>query len=207
MFTCDSCTIYSCSTQNLEQMPKNCPIRDETFFNEILEVYKEPENQEFFVTASSIEAIGYAQWPRIRETIELCKRMNYERIGIAFCRGLHSEAKAIAQIFRNHGLTIVSVACKAGAIPKEVAGIKKEHKVKPDEYESMCNPIAQAKLLGAQNTQFNVLIGLCVGHDSLFYKYSEALCTTLVAKDRVLAHNPAGAIYCASNYMKSRLAP
>ena len=35
-----------------------------------------------------------------------------------------------------------------------------------------------------------MLVGLCVGHDSLFIKYSEAPVTTLVTKDRVLAHNP-----------------
>ena len=38
----------------------------------------------------------------------------------------------------------------------------------------------------------NFLVGLCVGHDSLFIKYSEAPRTTLVTKDRVLAHNPVG---------------
>ena len=80
-----------------------------------------------------------------------------------------------------------------------------EKKLKPDQYEAMCNPIMQAKLLNEQGTQFNIALGLCVGHDSLFYKYSDALVTTLVAKDRVLAHNPVGAIYCADGYFKNRL--
>ena len=40
------------------------------------------------------------------------------------------------------------------------------------------------------------------GHDSMFYKYSKQMVTTLVAKDRVLAHNPCGAIYCAEGYYK-----
>ena len=69
----------------------------------------------------------------------------------------------------------------------------------------MCNPIAQARLLNSQKTEFNIALGLCVGHDSMFYKYSEALVTTLVAKDRVLAHNPCGAIYCADGYFKQKL--
>ena len=56
-----------------------------------------------------------------------------------------------------------------------------------------------------QETEFNIAIGLCVGHDSLFYKYSNAPVTTLVAKDRVLAHNPCGAIYCADGYFKNKL--
>lgn len=69
----------------------------------------------------------------------------------------------------------------------------------------MCNPISQAKLLNLHGTQFNVLVGLCVGHDSMFYKYSDALVTTLIAKDRVLAHNPAGAVYCSEGYYKKKL--
>ena len=69
----------------------------------------------------------------------------------------------------------------------------------------MCNPIGQARLLNEQNTEFNIALGLCVGHDSLFYRESQGLVTTLVAKDRVLAHNPCGAIYCADGYFKNRL--
>ncbi len=38
------------------------------------------------------------------------------------------------------------------------------------------------------------------GHDSLFYKYSEALTTTAVTKDRVLGHNPVAALYTADSY-------
>ena len=60
-------------------------------------------------------------------------------------------------------------------------------------------------LCNRQKTEFNIALGLCVGHDSLFYKYSDALVTTLIAKDRVLAHNPAGALYCAGGYYKNKL--
>ena len=49
---------------------------------------------------------------------------------------------------------------------------------------------------------FNVVVGLCVGHDSLFYKYTHTLTTTLVTKDRVLAHNPVGALYQTKAYYK-----
>lgn len=80
-----------------------------------------------------------------------------------------------------------------------------EHKLPPGQYEAICNPIFQARLLNRQKTEFNIALGLCVGHDSLFYKYSDALVTTLIAKDRVLAHNPAGALYCAGGYYKNKL--
>ncbi|MCP4711922.1 MAG: DUF1847 domain-containing protein, partial [Planctomycetes bacterium] len=51
----------------------------------------------------------------------------------------------------------------------------------------------------------NVLCGLCVGHDSIFYKASEAPVTTLIAKDRVLGHNPVAAIYC--RYIRKKYLP
>ncbi len=46
------------------------------------------------------------------------------------------------------------------------------------------------------------MIIFCVGHDAVFAKASEAPVTTLIAKDRVLAHNPAAAIY--SRYIRKR---
>ena len=46
------------------------------------------------------------------------------------------------------------------------------------------------------------MIGLCVGHDALFIKYSQAPVVPLAAKDRVLAHNPLGALYCSAIYQK-----
>ena len=66
----------------------------------------------------------------------------------------------------------------------------------------MCNPILQAKILNQAKTDLNVVVGLCVGHDSLFYKYSEAITTTMITKDRVLGHNPAAALYTADTYYK-----
>ena len=131
--------------------------------------------------------------------------MGYHKIGLAFCKGLRKEARVVADLLRSRGFEVVSVICKTGGFPKEAAGIPKENKIHPDQFEPMCNPIAQARLLNAQKTEFNIALGLCVGHDSLFYKYSDALVTTLVAKDRVLAHNPCGAIYCAEGYFKERI--
>ena len=143
-----------------------------------------------------LEAEGYCKWPRLKETVELCKKMNYHRIGLAFCKGLRKEARVVANLLREQKFEVVSVICKTGGYPKEAAGISRNQKIHPEQFEAMCNPIAQAELLNSQNTDFNIALGLCVGHDSLFYKYSEALVTTLVAKDRVLAHNLRGDLLC-----------
>jgi len=47
-----------------------------------------------------------------------------------------------------------------------------------------------------------VVIGLCVGHDSLFFRHSRAPATVRVAKDRVLGHHPAAALYTGHSYYK-----
>jgi uncharacterized metal-binding protein len=94
----------------------------------------------------------------------------------------------------------VSVICKTGAVPKEEIGIKDSEKIYSGQHESMCNPILQALIVNEAKVEFNILLGLCVGHDSLFFKYAEAPTTVLAVKDRVTGHNPLAAIYLAGNY-------
>ncbi|NLW07300.1 MAG: DUF1847 domain-containing protein, partial [Clostridia bacterium] len=84
-------------------------------------------------------------------------------------------------------------------------GLKKEEKVEPGNFETMCNPVGQAYLLNEEKTDFNIVVGLCVGHDALFFRYSKAPATVLIVKDRVLAHNPAGALYCSEGYYEKKL--
>ena len=69
----------------------------------------------------------------------------------------------------------------------------------------MCNPITQAELLNDAGVDFNVLVGLCVGHDSLFFKYAKAPVTVLVVKDRVFGHNPVAGLYQSRAYYRRLL--
>ena len=183
-------------------MPKNCPMHHMEKYEEPMKEYEKPENKEFYIKASEIEALGYGQWVRLREIIEFSKNMGYHKLGMAFCYGLRKEAKIIGMILRKHGFEVVSVICKNGSIPKETMEI--QERVNPGKFEAMCNPIMQAELLNEQETEFNIAVGLCVGHDSLFYKYSKAMVTTLIAKDRVLGHNPAAAVYCYDGYLRKQ---
>ena len=64
----------------------------------------------------------------------------------------------------------------------------------------MCNPVAQARLLNASATGLNVVLGVCVGHDALFFQHSDAPCTVLAVKDRVTGHNPLAAVYTMESY-------
>jgi len=192
--------------------PESCPTKNyrETI-KEATKEYKEPEIHEFARMASIQEYECYSNRhiqpyvlhpvkPRVQEICEFAKKMGYHKLGIAFCAGLHPEAKALTSILEAQGFGVVSVVCKAGATPKETIGIKEEEKIRIGQFESMCSSIVQATILNQEKTDFNILVGLCVGYDSLFFKYSEAFTTVLIAKDRVLGHNPAAALYTSGTY-------
>ena len=138
--------------------------------------------------------------PRVQEVCEFARKMGFKKIGVAFCGGLFHEAEIFVNILEREGFEVVSVCCKVGGTPKEFIGIKEEEKICIGSFESMCNPIAQAEVLNNAQTDFNVLVGLCVGHDSLFLKYCKAWTTVLVVKDRVTGHNPAAALYTSQTY-------
>ena len=103
---------------------------------------------------------------------------------------------------KNHDFDVMSVCCKAGRTHKDQIGIGDEDKIYRGTDEAMCNPIFQARLLNAEKTDFNVLLGLCVGHDSLFFKHADAYTTVLAVKDRVTGHNPLAAIYLHDTYYR-----
>jgi uncharacterized metal-binding protein len=156
-----------------------------------LEAYADPAVLELSREAARIEARGYRVWDRARETVEFARRMGYRRLGLAFCISLAPEAEAFARRLQDEGFEVVSVLCKTGAVPKEtLLGLSAADKVCPGQVETMCNPVAQARLLAAASVDLNVVMGLCVGHDTLFYAHAEGPVTCLVVKDRVHDHKP-----------------
>lgn len=194
--------------------PKNCPTaRHKDFIEQSIHEVQSSAACEFARAASIQEAEGYTDKekgyesvrpikPRILEIIEFAKRMNYQRVALIFCVGLRKEASVVHKVFENHGLDVISVVCKVGRVPKEVMGLSEDQKIFPGSFESMCNPILQAGLANHYKSQFNILLGLCVGHDSLVFKYAEAPCTVLAVKDRLLGHNPLAAIYQVDSYYR-----
>ncbi len=166
------------------------------------ERYEEEDNRRIMQTAAEVEYEGYLRWCRVRETIEFASRMGFHKIGIATCVGLIRETRILTDILRSNGFEVYGIACKAGAVPKTEMGIEKKC---CEIGVNSCNPILQAELLNKEKTEMNIVMGLCVGHDSLFYKYSDAIVTTLVTKDRVTGHNPAAALYTANSYYHDKL--
>ena len=200
--SCADCGTRACQSANEKGYPNFCLTRnlDSDLLQEALDVYEgDPEQKRIAQVSASIEGEFYCQLTRVEETLEFVKRMGYKKLGIATCVGLINETRTFTKILRKRGFEFVTVGCKTGAVDKSWLGIPEQIKVnKGCGHESMCNPVLQAKFLNAQKTDFNIMIGLCVGHDSLFLKNVEAPTTVLVAKDRVLGHNPAAALYMAN---------
>jgi uncharacterized metal-binding protein len=198
---CVKCASAVCHFGLMEGTPDFCPsVNKETALGKARELLDDENVMAAAREASRVEGAGYGKWPRVQEVIEFAKRLDIKRIGIAFCVGLRKEAKLFADILEAHGFEVVSVCCKVGGEPKENLGLEDAEKVIPGVYEAYCNPIAQALILDGEGCELNVLVGLCVGHDSLFIKHAQALTTVLIAKDRVTGHNPAAALYTSHSY-------
>lgn len=202
-FSCGDCGVTNCNEGD-KTYPGFCPTThmDEKVKEEAMAAYNEPENHNIMVQAADVEYEGYGRLTRVEETIEFAKRMGFKKIGIATCVGLIRVTPMLTKILRHHGFEVYGIGCKVGAQPKTSVGIREECCAVG---ANMCNPILQAKLLNAEKTDLNIVMGLCVGHDSLFYKYAEGLTTTMVVKDRVTGHNPVAAIYNAESYYKKKL--
>lgn len=195
-YTCAECRKESCRHPDHAEMPANCPMRQHPeVLEKAAEEYRRPEIAHFFRESAYLEADAFGRFPRLKETIVFCQRMNYIHVGLAFCAAFQDEASVVSKLLRQTGIMVDSVRCKCGGVNKTEFGVSPEHFVRGGSFESACNPIGQAKLLEERKTQFNIVLGLCVGHDSLFLKYTHALSTVLVVKDRVCGHNPVAAIY------------
>jgi len=202
---CPLCGVKACSAApGAKEMPGFCPMpTSEPLLSEVERtLLGDPELTRFARESARTEADGYCRRTRVEEVMDFARRMGYRSLGIAHCAGLMHEAKLAREIFRAGGFTVHAICCKVGSIDKEKTGLTDAEKVRPGQYESLCNPMAQAALLAEAGTDFNVVIGLCVGHDSLFFQHSKAPVTVLVAKDRVTGHNPAAALYTSHSYYR-----
>lgn len=143
------------------------------------DIYNTDEMVKKSVEASNgLKAEGKGQWTRVQEVLSYIRHMGYEKVGLAYCAGLKGEADTLAEIFAGNGVELSRVACQVGG--------------------KGCNPIGQAMILNEVGTDFNIVMGLCMGHDVLFSKFSDAPSTVLAIKDRVAFHNPVAPLYSAS---------
>lgn len=201
--SCCDCGVTNCNLMDKEY-PKFCLTThmDEKLHDAVMAAYQEEENNKVMSTAATVEYEGYGRLTRVEETMDFAKRMGFKKIGIATCVGLIRETRMLTKILRHNGFEVYGVACKVDAQPKVSLGISEEYSAVG---ANICNPIMQATLLNEAGTDLNIVMGLCVGHDSLFYKYAKGLTTTMVVKDRVTGHNPVAVIYNSEFYYKKKL--
>jgi len=180
-----------CKTKLCDKEGKNC-YGENNLKNTI-------ENNDNIKVSSDMETLYSMQLTRVEELIMYCNRRGYKKIGIAFCVGLSNEVLVLTKILRSKGFKTFSACCKIGGISKQEIGIKHAD----IKHDAICNPHLQAQTLNESNTDFNIIVGLCIGHDAEFTQSSKAPVSTLIVKDRVLAHNPIGALY--SNYYLEKI--
>lgn len=187
---CAKCALKKCYIEG-----KNCTDMDTAtvegvYGNKQLAIMK---------AAACTEANAYNRLTRLEETVEFCNGMGYKKLGLAFCIGLAEEAKLI-ECYLSKFFQVSSVCCKICGVAKADFELDQ---IKPKARETMCNPMIQATILNKSEVEFSITVGLCVGHDALFTQACEMPVFCMVAKDRVLGHNPLGAVY--SRYWRKKL--
>jgi uncharacterized metal-binding protein len=191
--------------------PADCPtIHKTAMAGKCLAVYKSEKFARMARSAALVERAGYERdgpdlkpvRPRIVELMDFARRMEYKKMSLLFCLGLQKEAGIAREIFEINGFEMVSAICKVGCLPKSELGLSRTDQLNPDKDESMCNPVMQAEIANEAGVDFNILLGLCVGHDTLVLAHLRAPATVLAVKDRLLGHNPLAALYQYDTYFR-----
>lgn len=183
MLFCASCTVRNCGKPFGQEgsYPKCCPSLD-PMLPEVLKEYQDPEDL-LMARQSAVSSPDHSEC-RLLKTMRFAKLCGFQHLGLAFCITLKEEAAQVDRILRKESFQVSSIICKVGHESRqEVLGVA-------SSCNAMCNPIAQAKFLNREKTQLNIVLGLCVGHDSLFIKHSDAPVTVLAAKDHVYDNAP-----------------
>jgi len=174
---CTHCT-YNKKCRSTETCQATSFDRDEV-------IQKYAEESAIVQAAAELVDFGRAgTLSRLQETIAFAQKMNYKRIGLAYCYGMEKQVQQIGGILRENKMNVRAVSCTVGGIP--------QNEVNPESSicKVSCNPIGQARQLNNENVDLVVMIGLCLGHDILFQREVKTDCTTLVVKDRVFNHAP-----------------
>jgi uncharacterized metal-binding protein len=201
---CSYCAKKSCFVGDLSQAPDFCPSKlNPGLMVEAKERLKDPEKRSMAQDVARTWK-DYCKLTRVEETVLYARLRGFKKLGLAFCVGLSQEAELFTNLLINEGFEVVSVCCMCGALSSDDVGLPEEDKIVPGFRQPMCNPIGQASVLDDNGCELNILLGLCVGDDTLFIKHSQAPVTILAVKDRVLAHNPLGALY-TSRHIYTRL--
>ncbi len=153
--------------------------------------YRDPEVVDLYRAACEVGAVNDGYRPRIAEALDFTRRMGFAKVGFAACTAFGRELAIISRLFTEAGFEVVSASCAIGRVSAEDRGLPELGRY----VNAGCNPLAQAEILNTAGTQLNFILGLCMGHDTLFTRHSKAPVSTLIVKDRLMGNNPAAALY------------
>lgn len=151
-------------------------------FDEAREIYaQDSETGRLAKHAAIVESKGYMVWPRLKDTIELARRMKFNKIAVLFCPDVGREAKKTCRILTESGFTVISRVC----------GIQKSKPQLPGEVMAELNGHTPEMIVNA---------GLCVGCEAETLRLSMVPVTTFIARDKKLNNYPASAVYASDKW-------
>ncbi len=202
LISCSQCKTTPCLYGYPEGMPEWCQAnRYRGLLKQANAEYLKPENIKINLASLKVIKDGNLQWTRLEECMEFGKALGVKKVGVACCLGLIRDGSEFVRFLRRAGFEVVFIACTIGGATATDIGAPEEYGF----YGGMaCNPIAQAKILNFEKTELNFMLGLCVGHDTLFIKHSQAPIVDFAVKDKVACHNPLGPLYSSYHRMHLR---
>ncbi len=181
---CSTCDVRACVKGGAYPETCTADFCEPGKLDEVRELYASPDYHAIMRTAlDTFYQSSANKWPRMQEVVFFARQMGFSRIGIASCISYAREAEMLAEALRAEGFEVVDAMCKMGGLRKSDVGLIKDE---TEHDAALCNPVMQADALNHAGTDMNLVVGLCLGHDMLFNRYSEALCTTLSVKDQSL---------------------
>lgn len=186
------CSRQGCWRDDEQKIPKYCQAKK--YIDEI-EIskgeYNKTDNISIYEAACIVGAENDGFRPRIEEAVHFVKHLKLTKVGFAACTAFENEMRILTNLFMQEDVHVICANCPIGGVSAEERGFPEL----ADYVNSKCNPIAQAEILNRERTELNFIIGLCLGHDILFTRYSTAPVSTLIVKDRMTGNNPAAALY------------
>ena len=152
-------------------------MKNETTGAEFATLYDETDCNIMKVAEDSLDPRS----DRVNELILFAKEAAIKRIGIANCITFEKEAIMLEERLTEEGFKVVRANCKLGKMAR--------NEILPGYRGNSCNPAGQAKVLEEWQSELNLVLGLCVGHDMVFNAKSKAMTSTLIVKDRKYHHH------------------
>ena len=193
LYGCATCHTAAAFRGDCGRMPASCPTLTRPDLTKDVSTYLEPERAELMRVADLAPFDEHRQKrSRVEELLFFVRARRLSRVGVAFCVSLTKEAQELGRLLETPRRA--GRARRAAARAPSITTRSAWRRRTPSASQSICNPVAQAKLLNEASVQLIVQLGLCLGHDLILQEEARVPVTTLVVKDRALDHHPIEAL-------------